>query len=75
MRKDWVRAEELEIPEALHILISDKKIISVLSLVMPYIFNLWFREPIEDILRELQFIEANDNFGKGVGSSAVILII
>jgi hypothetical protein len=37
--------------------ISHIKIISVLSFVIPYIFNLWLKEPVLDMFRELQLIE------------------
>jgi hypothetical protein len=33
------------------------KIISVLNFVIPYIFNLWLKEPVLDMFKELQLIE------------------
>ncbi len=35
---------------------SDRNIISVFSLVMPYNLSLWFRLPTLDMFRELQLI-------------------
>jgi hypothetical protein len=39
-------------------LISDRKIISDLRLVTPYTLSRWFMLPIEDILSELQLMDA-----------------
>jgi hypothetical protein len=47
---------------------SDRNIISVFKLTMPWIFNRWLSDPSVDIFKELQFNAAYDNFGAILGS-------
>ncbi len=63
----------LFVPVELFSRISDKKIISDFRLTTPYTFSKWFRFPIEDIFRELQFIDEKVSFGTASVGSIVWL--
>jgi len=63
----------LFVPVELFSRISDKKMISDFRLTTPYTFSKWFRFPIEDIFRELQFIDEKVSFGTASAGSIVWL--
>ena len=53
---------------------SDSKIMSVFSLVIPYIFLVWFFLDVMDMLRELQLILEIEISGKVAGSLLLSII-
>ena len=53
---------------------SDSKIMSVFSLVIPYIFLVWFFLDVTDMLRELQLILEIEISGKVAGSLLLSII-
>jgi hypothetical protein len=55
----------LEIPLALHNLMSESVMMSVFSFTIPYIFKRWLKVPTLDIFNVLQFIELKLSSGKG----------
>ena len=53
---------------------SDSKIMSVFSFVIPYIFLVWFFLEVTDMLRELQLILEIEISGKVAGSVLLSII-
>ena len=54
-----------DVPVVLHSLMSDRKIISLFRLTIPWIFSRWLSIPRLDILRELQLMDDIDTGGTG----------
>jgi hypothetical protein len=52
-----------DVPVVLHSLMSDRKIISLLRLTIPWIFSKWLSIPRLDIFRELQLMDDIDTGG------------
>jgi hypothetical protein len=57
VRSEFVISVELDTPEELQSLISERRIMSESILTIPCIFKRWFVVPIVDIFNELQFTE------------------
>ena len=74
VRKILAQSLEAETKFLLHNLMSDSKIMSVFSLVIPYIFLVWFFLDVTDMLRELQLILEIEISGKVAGSLLLSII-
>ena len=55
----------LDVPVVLHSLMSDRKIISLFRLTIPWIFSKWLSIPRLDIFRELQLMVEKETGGTG----------
>ena len=54
-----------DVPVVLHSLMSDRKIISLFRLTIPWIFSKWLSIPRLDIFRELQLMVEKETGGTG----------